>query len=224
LILIVFDLDGTLIDSRRDLTDSANEMLADYGAPPIGEEAIGRMIGSGAGELVRRALAASGVNVALEEALPRFREMYDRRLLENTRPYDGIPELLEALRERKVPLALLTNKPLQPSLRILDAFHLTEYFPFRLGGDGPWPRKPAPEGIRHLMASARAGATETLLVGDSIIDVRTAQNAGVRMCLARYGFGFLDVPAAELTGDEWMVDAPSDIAAIMNSLSTGSGG
>lgn len=216
--LIVFDLDGTLIDSRRDLTDSANEMLADYGAPPIGEDAIGRMVGSGAAELVRRVVAASHVNASLQDALPRFREIYDRRLLEHTRPYDGIPALLAALRERDVLLALLTNKPLQPSLRILEAFHLTEYFPFRLGGDGPWPRKPSPAGIQFLMACAGAGAAETLLVGDSIIDVRTAQNAGVRMCLARYGFGFLDLPATELTGEEWMVDAPGDIAAIVSSL------
>lgn len=126
------------------------------------------------------------------------------------------------LRARNVALGLLTNKPLEPSLRILDTFHLAEYFPFRLGGDGPWPRKPLPEGIQFLMASAGAAATDTLLVGDSIIEVRTAQNAGVRMCLARYGFGFLDLPAAELTGEEWMADSPQEIGAAMRYWLNGS--
>ena len=168
--------------------------------------------------LVRRALAAAGVNAALEEALARFRAIYDRRLLQHTRPYDGIPELLAALHDRNVSLALLTNKPLQPSLRILEALHLAEYFAFRLGGDGPWPRKPSPDGMQFLMASAGVGAPDTVLVGDSIIDLRTAQNAGVRMCLARYGFGFLDLPAAELTGEEWLADSASDIAAVVSSL------
>jgi phosphoglycolate phosphatase len=216
--LIVFDLDGTLIDSRKDLSDSANEMLAGYGASPLDEPTIGRMIGNGAAELVRRALAASGASAPLDAALQRFRDIYDRRLIDATRPYDGIVELLETLRQRRLSLGLLTNKPLSPSLRILDAFGLTDYFPLRVGGDGPWPRKPAAEGIRFLMTAAESTPDDTLLVGDSIIDVRTARNARVPICIARYGFGFFDLPPAELTGDELIVDRPAELLPVLDRL------
>src|SRR5437868_3807881 len=95
--LIVFDLDGTLIDSRRDLSDSANEMLASYGAAPLSEEAVGKMVGAGAAQLVARVLARAAVDVSLEQALARFLNIYDTRLTNHTRPYPGIPEILQEL-------------------------------------------------------------------------------------------------------------------------------
>src|SRR5437667_12661432 len=95
--LVVFDLDGTLIDSRRDLSDSANEMLTGYGAAPLTEEAVGRMVGAGAAQLVTRALETAQVDVPLENALARFLASYDRRLTNHTRPYRGIPEVLNEL-------------------------------------------------------------------------------------------------------------------------------
>jgi phosphoglycolate phosphatase len=210
--LVVFDLDGTLIDSRRDLTDSANEMLVGYGASALSEEAIGQMVGSGAAQLVASALAASHVDAPLEEALARFLASYDSRLTNHTRPYPGIPELLDELRAEHVKMALLTNKPLEASVRILDALRLAEYFRMRVGGDGPWPRKPAPDGLWFLMKEESAGRADTVLVGDSTVDLQTARNAGVRICLARYGFGFANLPSDALRGDELIVDRPSDVA------------
>ena len=210
--LAVFDLDGTLIDSRRDLADSANDMLAAYGAPPLGEEQIASMVGSGAPTLVKRVMTAAGVDAPIDEALPRFLAAYDGRLTNHTRPYDGIPGLLEELQTRRTAMALLTNKPLQQSIRILDAFGLSKYFQWVVGGDGPWPRKPAPDGMRYLMQEAAASPGETLLIGDSTIDLQTSRNAGVRICLARYGFGFADLAGNELRGDESIVDTPAEIA------------
>jgi len=214
--LAVFDLDGTLIDSRRDLADSANEMLAGYGAARLPDDAIVSMIGCGVGTLVRRVISAAGVETSLEDALPRFVAAYDRRLTVHTRPYDGIPGLLDQLQSRQVAMAVLTNKPLEQTRKILDLFDLTSYFGWVVGGDGPWPRKPAPDALIFLMNQALSGPAETMLIGDSIVDLQTSRNAGVRICLARYGFGFADLPADQLRGDEALVDTPADIAGILH--------
>ena len=214
--LAVFDLDGTLIDSRRDLADSANEMPAAYGGVPLSDDRVASMVGCGAPTLVKRVLTAARVDAAIDEALPMFLAAYDRRLTRHTRPYDGIPDLLEHLRSRHTAMALLTNKPLRQSIRILDAFGLSEYFQWVVGGDGPLPRKPAPDGMRFLMAEAAATPGETVLIGDSAVDLETSRNAGVRICLARYGFGFADVPAADLSGDESLVDDPSEISKVLH--------
>ena len=210
--LVVFDLDGTLIDSKRDLADSANEMLTGYGAAALTEDAIGHMVGAGAAQLVARVLQAAELKVPLDEALARFLENYDRRLTNHTRPYHGIPELLAELESEGVKMSLLTNKPLEASARILEAFGLSKFFRLRVGGDGPWPRKPAPEGLRFLMKEESADSSQTMLVGDSGVDLSTARNAGVRICLARYGFGFADVAPETLRGDELLVDEPRQIA------------
>jgi phosphoglycolate phosphatase len=214
--LAVFDLDGTLIDSRRDLADSANEMLAAYGAAALTEDRIVSMVGCGAPTLVKRVMVAAGVDAPVEDALPRFLAAYDERLTHHTRPYDGIPGVLDELQSRRTAMALLTNKPLDQSMKILDAFGLSTYFPWAVGGDGPWPRKPEPDGMRFLMREAGTTASETVLIGDSTVDLQTARNAGVRICLARYGFGFADVPQGELRGDESLVDTPAGITGALH--------
>jgi phosphoglycolate phosphatase len=214
--LAVFYLDGTLVDSSRDLADSANEMLAGYGAPLLADDAIASMVGCGAATLVERVIAAAGVEAAVEEALPRFLALYDRRLTHHTRPYDGIPGMLDEVRDRGIAMALLTNKPLEQSVKILKTFELSKYFQWVVGGDGPWPRKPSPDGMRFLMSQASADPGETLLVGDSTVDLQTSRNAGVRICLARYGFGFANLPAGELRGDESLVDTPAEIADLLH--------
>lgn len=216
--LAVFDLDGTLIDSRRDLADSANEMLAAYGGIPLSDDHVASLVGCGAPTLVKRVLAAGGVHAPVEDALPRFLSAYDTRLTRHTRPYDGIPDLLDDLRSRNTVMALLTNKPREQSVRILEAFGLAAYFQWVVGGDGPLPRKPAPDGMRFLMAQASAAANETVLIGDSTIDLETSRNAGVRICLARYGFGFADLPATDLRGDESLVDTPAEISGVLHAL------
>jgi phosphoglycolate phosphatase len=214
--LAVFDLDGTLIDSRRDLADSANEMLAGYGASPLAEEDVTSMVGCGAATLVKRVIAAAAVDVPLDEALARFLTAYDGRLTEHTRPYEGIPQALDELFERRTAMALLTNKPLAQTVMILEQFGLAKYFPHVIGGDGPWPRKPAPDGLRFLMTQAAADPGQTTLVGDSTVDLQTARNAGVRICLVRYGFGYADLPMGDLRGDELLVDAPAELAGALD--------
>jgi phosphoglycolate phosphatase len=169
------------------------------------------MVGDGAPTLIARAFAAAGV-AKPADALDRFLAIYNSRLLRHTRPYDGIPELLAELDQRTA-LAVLTNKPIEATRGILDGLGLSQYFLADqvLGGDGPFPRKPDPAGLRHLMKLAGAAADATVLVGDSVVDWRTATAASTRVCLARYGFGWEGFPTEQLSQEAWVVDSPRDL-------------
>ena len=212
--LFVFDLDGTLVDSLRDLADSANELLGQCGRPPLSVDAVGRMVGEGAAQLVARVFAASGIEVPAD-ALARFLAIYDTKLLHHTRAYDGMRETLSAL-STKAWLAVLTNKPLDATRRVLDGVGLSTFFSVGiLGGDGPLPRKPDPAGMLALCERARVAAADAMLVGDSFIDWQTAKNAGTQICLARYGFGFREFPQEKLKAGEHVIDEPSGVLSLV---------
>ena len=194
--LIAFDLDGTLVDSRRDLADSANELITELGGLPLPEESIARMVGEGAAVLVRRALTAAGVTDLsrapsrdARAAVRRFLEIYDTRLLRHTRVYAGVEDAVRFARTLGR-VAVLTNKPLRPSERILNGLGVRDLFDFVVGGDGPLPRKPDPAALHALMQEAGASRETALLVGDSAIDHETARRAGVRCCIVSFGFGY----------------------------------
>ena len=203
--LIAFDLDGTLIDSRRDLTDSANQLIEELGGTPLSEADVSLMIGEGARVLVQRVLNAAGL-AQRESALPRFLEIYDTRLLNHTVPYEGVVEALRAAREYGR-VTVLTNKPLRPSERVMDGLGLRALVDEVIGGDGPQGRKPDPAGLRAQMARAGADEQRTLLVGDSAIDRETALRAAVRCCIAEYGFGRHTLTAEHPRGDWTVSDA-----------------
>jgi phosphoglycolate phosphatase len=213
--LVVFDLDGTLVDSRRDLAESANAILEQCGGGPLAEDLIGRMVGDGAATLVARAFSAAGC-AKPPDALERFLAIYNSRLLKFTRPYPGIPGTLKTL-SRRVPLAVLTNKPLHATREILEGLALAQFFPAArvLGGDGPFPRKPDPSGLLHLAAGAQVSARDTVLVGDSVIDWRTGRAAGAKVCLVRYGFGFEGFPVEDLSPDDRAVDQPAGLLQML---------
>ena len=211
--LIAFDLDGTLIDSRRDLAQSANQLIAERGGPELPENAIGRMVGEGAAVLVDRALAAAQVH-RQTGALARFLEIYDERLLNHTQAYEGAADAVHVAR-RHARVVVLTNKPAAPTERILVGLGLRGLFDEVVGGDGPFPRKPDPTGLLALMARAGATSDNTLLVGDSRIDHETARNAATRCCLAAYGFGYETFPLDRLNGEEWIATNPTGLTAII---------
>lgn len=210
--LAVFDLDGTLVDSRRDLADATNALLVELGGEPLDVDAVASMVGEGAAVLVRRARAAAGLPDA-PGALARFLQLYDERLTATTLPYPGIVETLAAL-ERTMPLAVLTNKPGRATARLLDALSLHRHFTAVIGGDSPFGRKPDPAGLLHLVAAAGVTAAETVLVGDSHVDLETARRAGTRVCMAAYGFGY---PTARdrLRGDELIAASAGDLRLLL---------
>jgi len=204
--LIVFDLDGTLVDSRRDLADAANALIRERGGAPLSEDAIGRMVGDGAAMLVKRALTGAGLPQD-DSSLPRFLELYDARLLQTTRAYPGMLNALETIRPLGV-LAVLTNKPLRHTQQLLRELDLASFFATVIGGDGPFARKPEPDSLRHLMAEYGAPPRRTVLVGDSPIDAATARAAGARFCLAGYGFG---AEGAAMGAADAAVSDPSEL-------------
>lgn len=189
--LIVFDLDGTLVDSRVDLAASADELLELLGAAPLGVEAVASMVGDGARVLVERVLAARQVTVALDDALGHFLAIYERRLVDNTRPYPGIIGMLDQVRPA-ARLALLTNKPRHHTLLMLAKLGLADYFSCVVGGDEPFGRKPNPDGLLHIISLAGSVPGQTVMVGDSMVDVRTGEAAGAWICAVHYGFGRIE--------------------------------
>jgi phosphoglycolate phosphatase len=189
-------------------------MLASYGATPLPLDDVARMVGEGARVLVQRALAAAGLDPAEPDALQRFRDIYDKRLLLHTRPYEDIEEVVRDLGMQHT-LAVLTNKPAQPSERLLEAFGMAASFRRVIGGDSDVARKPDPAGLRGLMSEFGSGPRDTWLVGDSMIDVETARRAGTRMCVALYGFGQLRGELV-LDGSEATVRTPAEIPGVVN--------
>jgi phosphoglycolate phosphatase len=206
---IAFDLDGTLVDSVGDLAASASELVTTLGGRPLHVDEVALMVGDGAGVLVRRALHASGLDPETPGALARFLEIYDRRLLDTTTAYEGVVDML-LLASRHARLSVLTNKPLAPSRRILDALGLSSYFEDVIGGDHTLGRKPAPAAL-HALAR---GAEHVMLVGDSPVDDETAAAANCDFVWARYGFGaerFEQPPSTP-----YVLERPADFAAVLD--------
>lgn len=189
---VVFDLDGTLVDSARDLAAAASELVEGLGGPPLDVRTVVPMVGDGAPLLVQRALAHAGLDPMTPGALERFLDIYDRRLLEHTAPYEGTTEVLARL-VHVGPLAVLTNKPRPATGEILDRLGLRGFFSEVMGGDGPHARKPDPAGLRALLARTRGAG---LMVGDSPVDAATAAAAPCPFVLAAYGFGVARFGAA----------------------------
>jgi phosphoglycolate phosphatase len=212
--LLVFDLDGTLIDSIGDLAASVSELVVDLGGRHLPLPAVAAMVGEGASVLVRRALSASGLDPDTPNALAGFLAIYERRLLETTVPYAGIEAALQQA-ARRTRMAVLTNKPLAPSRRILDALGLSRYFFAVIGGDGPMGRKPDPQGLRSLSE----GADAVLLVGDSPVDAETAHAAGCGFAWARYGFGAARFEEGEPPATPWVLERPADLAEVLDRFS-----
>jgi phosphoglycolate phosphatase len=210
--VLVFDLDGTLVDSRRDIAEAANEVLASMDAPPLDHDAVVQMVGEGARKLVARLLAAAGLQADLEAAYAAFTAVYDRRLADHTRPYPGVVAGLERLADRYT-LAVLTNKPQHHTDRLLEALDLRRYFVQVLGGDTAQGRKPDPAGLLSLVSAAGAAPASALLVGDSWVDAETARRAGAGFCFADYGFGA--PPEAGLLPGEHRIASFDELAEVV---------
>jgi phosphoglycolate phosphatase len=210
--LIIFDLDGTLIDSARDLAISMNATREQFGMAPLDPELIYSFVGNGAAVLVRRALGADVPEPTVTEALQFFLQFYRAHALEHTQLYPGVREMVQALAGESHKLAVLTNKPIRISRDILSALELTPSFARVYGGDSFAGKKPDPIGIRTLMDETGTAAHETWMVGDSAVDVQTARNAGVRSCGVAWGFQ----PASfEFDRPDLLIEKPQDLVQFL---------
>lgn len=221
--LLVFDLDGTLIDSARDLCNSVNAALEHMGRPHLDDHIIAGFVGNGAAMLVRRSLAVeNGVSPddvhdeELATAYHFFLEHYREHKLDYTYAYQGVPEALRGLRvardqEARL-LAVLTNKPVRPAQAICEGLDIADHF-FRIYGGDSFPiKKPDPTGLLTIMREAGARPEETLMIGDSKVDVLTARNAGAWTMGCLFGFGpqnLMEVPP------DIVVDSPADWTAAL---------
>jgi phosphoglycolate phosphatase len=186
--LAVFDLDGTLIDSKRDLAESVNATLVHMGLDQLDHRTIETFVGNGAPVLMQRALGKHASDDNVERALAFFLEHYHAHMLDYTTAYPGVRESLELLRNAGVRLAVLTNKPSRNTTGILAGLGLDSYFARAYGGNSFPQRKPHPMGLEALMSEYAVPASRTMMIGDSAVDIRTARNARAASAGLTYGF------------------------------------
>jgi phosphoglycolate phosphatase len=186
--LLIFDLDGTLIDSKLDLAHAVNATRAHMGLEALDFERVYSYVGNGAPVLIRRVLGEQASEAEVEEALEFFLEYYREHYLDYTTLYPGVREALDRFRDAGKQMAVLTNKPVRISTAILDGLGVAPHF-FRIYGGNSFDfKKPHPIGVETLMREAGVPRERTLMIGDSSVDIRTAINAGVASCGVTYGF------------------------------------
>jgi phosphoglycolate phosphatase len=223
--LVIFDLDGTLIDSRLDLVYSVNAALRHIGRPELPDDVIASYVGDGAPVLIQRALGGEVVDEAVvRRGLEFFLTYYREHKLDHTTVYAGVRESLQAIQasnggphpsvsgiSRK--LAVLSNKPVGPSRAIVDALGLGPYFAQIYGGNSFASKKPDPEGARKLLEENGVRADETAIIGDSHVDVETGRNAGLWTVGVSYGFA---PHTLETCPPDLLVDSPAELAQLFS--------
>lgn len=213
-LLLIFDLDGTLVDSAKDLAITMNATRAHFDMPPIDPHLIYSYVGNGAAVLVRKALGLEVSDAMAEEGLRFFLRYYRAHALEHTQPYPGVREMIEQVSADGHRLAVLTNKPVRISRDIITALSLDPYFGWIYGGDSFTQKKPDPIGIATLLSDSGSPPAHTWMIGDSAVDIQTARNAGVRSCGVAWGFqpeGFLANPP------DMLINHPGELAARLES-------
>jgi len=186
--LLIFDLDGTLIDSKEDLTRAVNAARAEMGRGPLPTQQIGAYVGDGAPLLIRRSLGPEATEDEIQHALEFFLEYYRHHALETTVFYPGVEASLRRLASAGQQLAILTNKPVRISKLILDGLGVASLFAQVYGGNSFEHKKPHRIGIDTLRTELTVEAAATWMIGDTYIDVQTARNAGVAACGVKWGF------------------------------------
>jgi phosphoglycolate phosphatase len=213
--LVIFDLDGTLIDSRLDLIHSVNAMLRHFRHPELPGEVVASYVGDGAPMLVRRALGDPEDEKFFKNALEFFLGYYSEHKLDHTRVYEGIPEALRIIQangsERK--MAVLSNKPVNPTRAIVEALGLAQFFVRVYGGNSFETKKPDPLGVETLLKETGVARKNAMIVGDSSIDVLTGRNAGIATCGVTYGFAPHTLCEAP---PDVTVDSPDELARLFS--------
>jgi phosphoglycolate phosphatase len=207
----VFDLDGTLIDSKMDLVQSVNAMLRKTGRAELPTDLIASYVGHGAPQLIASALGPTASEEQRREGLAIFLAHYHKHNLDLTRAYPGVMEALRAL--AGIPMAVLTNKPTKMSVEILEGLKLAQFFRAVYGGDSFATKKPDPAGALAILNKLGASPAESAMVGDSDVDIETARNAGMLAVGVSYGFGEHN---QEKQPADIYVDSLTELAAIVD--------
>jgi phosphoglycolate phosphatase len=216
--LLIFDLDGTLVDSRQDLTNSVNAMLRHFERPELPSELISTYIGDGAPMLVRRALGDPDDEKFVDEALIFFLTYYKEHKLDNTYVYEGLKDSLAAIRSARnndLKMAVLSNKPVNPSRAIVDALGLDRFFFQVYGGNSFATKKPDPEGALRLLQEADVRPEEAVMIGDSANDVLTARNAGMYSVGLMYG---LSPSTLQTVPPDVLLDRPDELGELFTAV------
>jgi phosphoglycolate phosphatase len=209
--VLIFDLDGTLIDSKLDLALAVNAMLKHKGRPPETHEAIYSLVGNGAPTLVRRALGDAASDAEVESALAYFLSYYREHMLDNTVLYPGVLECLQSV--EKYSLAVLTNKPVRFSVAIIEGLGISRYFRYVYGGNSFEKKKPDPIGVETLLRDFKAEPKQAMIIGDSEVDMQTARNAGTWACGVTYGLGSDRLPQC---APDLLLDNLTQLPPILN--------
>ena len=183
--LIIYDLDGTLVDTREDIARSANHMLAEMGLSAISKEEVARYVGRGLFQLVQSCLKTDDPK-KIEKGAKIYRAYYAEHMLDHSELYSGAREILEHFKGRKQ--GVLTNKPNPFSEDLLKALGVGNYFEMIVAGDSEYPKKPSPAAVHAMMHRWKISAQDTLFIGDSLVDIETARNAGVEIAVVSHGF------------------------------------
>ncbi len=213
--LLIFDLDGTLIDSRQDLVNSVNAALRFLGRDELPSDEIAAMVGDGAPVLIQRALGDNADPVEVRRVLEHFLSYYRGHKLHHTHLYDGIPEALDALQGSnglRRTMSVLTNKPVIPSRAIVDALGIGPRFVSVYGGNSFETKKPDPLGLSTILSETGVKPEEAIMIGDSHVDVETGRNAGTWTCGVTYGFSpqsLRDLPP------DVLFDSPQELATLL---------
>jgi phosphoglycolate phosphatase len=209
--VLIFDLDGTLVDSKKDLTASVNHIRRQFDLPILTEDEIARFIGNGALMLIQRALGHKATEENVQAGLQMFLSYYRAHMLDCTTLYPGVRETLDRLTDCR--LAVLTNKPVHFSCAMLDGLGIYKHFAAVYGGNSFDQKKPDPVGIYQILSDTKGHREKTWMIGDSAVDVLTGRNAGVSTCGVTYGYAtetFKDVPP------DYLIDNFSDLEALVH--------
>lgn len=211
----IFDFDGTLIDSTRDITRAVNDVFEEKNLPPVTDDEVEEGIGHGAKELVEHLLEVPPENGELDTMVERFRYYYQKRCTENIRPYDGIPDLLQSLEDS--PRAIVTNKPYDMTATILDKLEWTSWFEPIYGADSLATMKPSPEPLHEVQKSWDGAVSQFVMIGDNWTDIEAGRKAGMITVGCEYGLG--DTEALRAQEPNYRVQSPSEILPTLQNLS-----
>jgi len=199
--LLIFDLDGTLVDSREDLAAGVNLTRADFRLPPLPVDVVAKFVGDGVRKLLERAF--NGHDIDIDDAIRRMARHYGERLHDKTSLYPGVAAGLARLHEHGCKLALISNKPAAPCRELLRHFNILGLFASVMGGDSSANLKPHPDPVLETMRRTNAAPAQTWMIGDNHTDIEAAERAGVKSIFVTYGIGDLRGAATAMTCDSF---------------------